>query len=406
MWFEIAFLCIISDIIFELYLNYRQLKHLKRTKEPVEIFRKEISKEEFQKSLDYQIALTKFDIASIILSFSFLSPFLVHKFWFFVDYENEILHSIVFLVLQNVFDTIISIPFKYYKKFVINEKFGFNNSTIKLFVTDLIKEFIIGNLFYVVLFCPLIWMYKWGGSKFIMYAFFFFIAFIIIIQVLYPILILPLFTKLSPLQDAEVKQGVNDLAHETNFNLKEIYQTDDSKRSSKQNAFMFGLFTHKIALADTLLEKCNVDEIKAVVGHEIGHSKHNHTWKLIILNQLSFTITVFALDMIMKFHKIFNEFGFYTEFPFIIGISISSFFSTPIEKMLTLPINMIIRYFEYQADEFSASLGLKLEEALLKISQENKSAVDPEPIYSAFNDSHPTLYQRIVAIRKIQKRSN
>ena len=108
----------------------------------------------------------------------------------------------------------------------------------------------------------------------------------------------------------------------------------------------------------------------------------------------------------MKFHKIFNEFGFYTEFPFIIGISISSFFSTPIEKMLTLPINMIIRYFEYQADEFSASLGLKLEEALLKISQENKSAVDPEPIYSAFNDSHPTLYQRIVAIRKIQKRSN
>lgn len=406
MFVEIALGCIIFEILFELYLDFRQLRHLKKSTKPVDIFQASIKEEDFKKSVAYQIDVIKFSIVTTIVSASILTPFIIKYLWDLTSYGNEIVHSCLFMIFSSLIDVIISIPFSYYRKFVIEEKYGFNNSTIKLWVTDIIKSFLVEAIMSSILYSILIFLYNWAGPKFIPIAFVFFFAFVVILQVLYPIVIMPLFTKLSPLPDGDIKTAVNNLAEETKFNIKEIYQTDDSKRSSKQNAFMMGLFTHKVALADTLIEKCNCDEIKAVVGHEIGHSKHLHTWKLIFINQAAFTLTCFLLNITLKSDRPFIDFGFTDEKPFIIGFIISNLISSPLNALLTLPLNMLIRHFEYQADEYAASRGLKLEEALLKISTENKSEVEPEPLYSAFTDSHPTLYQRVVAIREIQKKQD
>lgn len=404
MFVEIAVGCTVFEILFELYLEFRQLNHLKKTTKPVDIFQDTIKEEDFKKSVDYQIDVTKFGILTKIVSTSILTPFIIKYLWDFTAYGNEIIHSCLFTTFSSLIDVVISIPFSYYRKFVIEEKYGFNNSTIKLWISDIIKSFLVETIMSSILYSILIFLYNWAGPKFIPIAFVFFFGFVVILQILYPIVIMPLFTKLSEIPEGEIKNSINDLAKETNFNIKEIYQTDDSKRSSKQNAFMMGLFTHKVALADTLIKKCDADEIKAVVGHEIGHSKHHHIWKLIFINQAAFTLTCFLLNVTLKSTRPFVDFGFTDEKPFIIGLIISTLISSPINALLSLPLNMLIRHFEYQADEYAASRGLKLEEALLKISTENKSEVEPEPLYSAFSDSHPTLYQRVIAIREVQKK--
>ncbi|KAK8887796.1 zinc metalloprotease [Tritrichomonas musculus] len=404
MFVEIAVGCTVFEILFELYLEFRQLNHLKKTTKPVDIFKDTIKEEDFKKSVDYQIDVTKFGILTKIVSTSILTPFIIKYLWDITAYGNEIIHSCLFTTFSSLIDVIISIPFSYYRKFVIEEKYGFNNSTIKLWISDIIKSFLVETIMSSILYSILIFLYNWAGPKFIPIAFVFFFGFVVILQILYPIVIMPLFTKLSEIPEGEIKNSINDLAKETNFNIKEIYQTDDSKRSSKQNAFMMGLFTHKVALADTLIKKCDADEIKAVVGHEIGHSKHRHIWKLIFINQAAFTLTCFLLNVTLKSTRPFVDFGFTDEKPFIIGLIISTLISSPINALLSLPLNMLIRHFEYQADEYAASRGLKLEEALLKISTENKSEVEPEPLYSAFSDSHPTLYQRVIAIREVQKK--
>lgn len=404
MYVEISFICCVFDIIFELFLDFRQLRHLQKQKKPVDIFQDSIKEDDFQKSVAYQVELTKFSIFTTLASFSLLSLFLFKFLWTLTQYGNEIIHSCIFMVFNAFLSTILSIPFSYYRKFVIDEKYGFNNSTIKLFVSDIVKGFLVENILESILYSVLIFLYRWAGNKFIYLALLFIFGFIVLLQVLYPIFIMPLFTKLTPLPDGEVKTAIEGLAKETNFNIKEIYQTDDSKRSSKQNAFMMGLFTHKVGLADTLLEKCTPEEIKAVVGHEIGHSKHLHIWKMIFIAIANFALTCVILDYTLKSDKPFIDFGFTDEKPFIIGMVISMFMSTPLNHLLTLPLNMLSRHFEYQADAYAATRGLKIEEALLKISTENKSEVEPEPLYSAFCDSHPTLYQRVVAIRAIQKK--
>jgi STE24 endopeptidase len=221
------------------------------------------------------------------------------------------------------------------------------------------------------------------------------------LNVLFPILILPLFTKLTPLEESELRTAVLSLAEQCQFSVKQIYQTDDSKRSSKQNAFVFGLFTRSIGVADTLLEKARVDDILAIVGHEIGHSKHHHMWKLLFISQVTAMFVLLSLDRIMHSPGVFAAFGFVDEQPLVIGMALLSCLTTPIVKMVTVPLNAIRQWFEFQADAFAASRGLKMDEALVRLSIENKGVIDPDPIYHAFTESHPTLSQRVRRVREV-----
>ncbi|KAH0791748.1 CAAX prenyl protease 1 isoform X2 [Histomonas meleagridis] len=215
---------------------------------------------------------------------------------------------------------------------------------------------------------------------------------------------MPLFTKLTPLEDGPIKEAVTKVAADSSFNLSEIYQADDSKRSTKQNAFMFGMFKHKVAIADTVLTNGTPDDVAAIIGHEIGHSKHRHILKLLFISQISNLLTLLSFVKVMQSDSIFQSFGFVDEKPFIIGIQLVSFFVVPVYELSNMGLNLISCMFEYQADEYSAKMGLKIDDALLKLCQENKAIVDTDPIYLAFNANHPTLAQRIDRIRKVQKK--
>lgn len=403
-WESISICFVLFEFFYELYFEYRQYRHIKRQTEPAEIYRKDVSKESFQKSKDYELTLMRLQLPQSIISIILVLITIcnLHKFWCFIKVKGEIIHTLILNILSTFFSTIINIPFSYYKTFVIDEKFGFNKSTKKLFFTDKIKSFLVGIVLESILYSIIIFIYRKFGENFIIIASIVIFALMIILQVLYPILIMPLFTKLSPIQEGEIKDSIMKLAKETNFNIKEIYQTDDSKRSTKQNAFTFGLFTHKVALADTLIEKCTTDDIVAVLGHEIGHSKHHHIFKSVILNQINLSIILFSIAKIMKSDSIFADFGFTDSKPLAIGMMLLSFLSIPITKVLNLPLNLIIRSFEYQADEFAARRKLKIDTALIKLCNENNSVIESDPLYSALNESHPTLAQRVQAIHKIQ----
>ena len=202
MFVEIALGCIIFEILFELYLEIRQLNHLKKTTKPVDIFQNSIKEEDFKKSIAYQIDVTKFSIFKKIFATSLLTPFIIKFLWNITNYGNEIIHSCLFTIFSSLIDVVLGIPFSYYRKFVIEEKYGFNNSTIKLWITDTIKSFLVEVIMSSILYSILIFLYNWAGPKFIPIAFVFFFIFVVILQVLYPIIIMPLFTKLSPLDNS------------------------------------------------------------------------------------------------------------------------------------------------------------------------------------------------------------
>lgn len=216
---------------------------------------------------------------------------------------------------------------------------------------------------------------------------------------------MPLFIELKPLEEGDVKREIETLAQSCNFNLTAVYKADLSKRSSKQQAFVFGLFSHTVGLGDTLLEKLSPGDIVAVIGHEIGHSVHHHVWKGLGLNQIVFFLLLLSLDGIMKSDAVFGDFGFVEEKPFLIGLLLLVYLVRPIGNILELPMNLMHRWMEYEADAFAVKKGLDLKEALLKASTENKIVMDSDPLWAAFHESHPNVYERVEAIRKIEAKN-
>jgi STE24 endopeptidase len=405
MWVALAFVFVLCEAALELYLNRRQYRFVNGTSAPPDIFSKLISEEDFLKSKKYSLACTVFSFWCLILN---LAPELIvmlslRKLWAITNYfSNEILHSVCFDCLTAIIDFFVSLPCSYYKTFVIEENFGNNRSTKRLFFTDQLKALLVEVILKAVITVGLILVHRIAGAAFAIIGVAFLFILILSLQVLYPILIMPLFTTLTPLPDGDLRQSVLKLGDEAKVKIAEVYSADDSKRSSKQNAFMFGLFTRKVAVADTVMAKASVEDITAVIAHEFGHSKHNHIWKLFGIQQVSSAFVLVCLDGILKSDSIFRAFGFVSERPLIIGMALLEYLTYPVNKILQLPLNYLMRRMEFQADEFATKRGCQLDTALINLSNENMSVMEPDPWYSTFNDGHPTLFQRVVAIRKIR----
>jgi STE24 endopeptidase len=297
------------------------------------------------------------------------------------------------------------LPAQWYRVFVIEERFHFNNTTLKLFVRDHLRSLAIDLVISAIAYPLLLLAYRLTGRYFAVVGCVLVMVLVLVLQVVFPILILPLFITLTPLEEGDVRRAVESLASECRFSLAAIFSMDGSKRSSKQNAMVFGLFSHTVAIDDTLLEKCTAEDVAAVVGHEIGHASHHHLWKLMGLQQILVLGFLTMLDRILKSDEIFSDFGFVDERPFVVGIALLMSFAGPIGKILTLPLNLFARSCEFQADEFAATKKLDLAGALLRISTENKQVLTSDPLYAAFNQSHPTLDERVTAIRKIEAKT-
>eukprot|EP00124_Ichthyophonus_hoferi_P002823 Ihof_evm3s212 gene=Ihof_evmTU3s212 len=306
--------------------------------------------------------------------------------------DFEVLHSITFLYLTSVYILITQLPWNLYYTFVLEEKHGFNKQTLKFYVMDQIKSFGLTLALIGLIVPPLIYIVKWGGDHFYLYAWFFVLLISLLAVTVYQDYIAPLFDKFEPLKDCELKHKIEALATSIEFPLGQLLVVNASMRSSHSNAYFYGFFKNKkIVLFDTLLnddyagkekddkeseptpvkkhESCTDDEILAILSHELGHWKLNHPLQNFMIGQINVFTSFMLYGMFMHNQQVFEAFGFTTQ-PVIIGLwLILQYILAPIDFCLNYLITKLTRFYEYQADAYAFGLGYasQLESALIKL---------------------------------------
>jgi STE24 endopeptidase len=316
--------------------------------------------------------------------------------------EHMIIQGLVFAAVLMVLSQIIGLPFSIYSTFVIEEKYGFNKTTWKTFVVDILKGWMLAALLGAPIFAlilwifdavPNAWLWAWGALS-VIQLFILFIA---------PVVILPLFNKFTPLEDGELRSSIDDFAKAQDYTVSGVFKIDGSKRSTKANAYFTGFGkTKRIALFDTLIEKQSVPELVAVLAHEIGHCKKGHIKKSIIISLATSLLMFFILSLFIakpELHAAFRIDGT----PLYAGLIFFGFLYAPISMILGIANSILSRKHEFEADAFAAETTGKpvdLIDALKKLSVDSLSNLTPHPLKVFLEYSHPPVLERIKALRK------
>ena len=392
-----------ASIVLDI-LNVRYARA--RSSEVPDSFRDFIDLPTYQKSVEYTVAKTHFSIVSDIYNAGVLAlvillgilPWFFELFteWFGIGVWGQ---SLVLLLIGLLLG-LTSIPFDLWDTFNLEERFGFNKSTKRLWVIDKVKGTIIGFVIGYPLIALLIYLVSVAGSLWWVWGFAVFFIFQLVMVVAYPMFIMPLFNKLKPMDECDLKARLVALADRTGFQAKTILVMDGSKRSGHSNAFFsgFGRF-RRIVLFDTLIEQMETDELEAVLAHEIGHYKLGHIPKMMVMAALS-SLAMFASLGWLANASWFLEAFYFTNMAdgqivpvlllFMLLSGLITFWLSPLTSRLS-------RKHEYEADAFARdSMGsyTPLSKALRKLHKENLSNLTPHPIYSSFHYSHPTLVER------------
>lgn len=399
----------ILDLISD-YLN------LKKLGEPLpDEFKDVYSPERYLKSQEYTKVRTKFGFIT-----STLSLIAMLFFWFsggfnYLDLlisqysDNLIIRGLLYIGVLAFAGSILSLPFSIYSTFVIEEKFGFNKTTPKTFILDLIKSFLLS----LALGAPILalilyiidtageyaWLYGWGAVT----------LFSLIVQYIAPTYIMPIFNKFKPLEDGDLRNAILQYAEKVKFPLKNVFIMDGSRRSTKANAFFTGFGKNKrIALFDTLLEKHSIEEIITIIAHEVGHFKKKHILIGSVIGFIHTGILFFLLSLFLGQKELYDAF-FMQNQPIYAGLIFFGMLYSPIESLLSIALNLLSRKNEYEADEFAVKTTRDKEsmiKTLKNLSETNLSNLTPHPFYVFLNYSHPTALQRIERIRKISLNSS
>lgn len=375
--------------------------------EPPEELKDLYDPKEYQKSQEYTRERIRFGFmhstANLIViltfwfagGFNFLDQLLRSYGW------AEMTTGIVFIGTLFLGSALINLPFSIYSTFVLEEKFGFNKTTWKIFLADKIKGLFLGIILGLPLLMAILWFFEAAGSAAWLYGWATVTAFTLIIQYIAPVWILPLFNKFTPLEEGVLKQTILNYAQSVQYPLKDILVMDGSKRSAKANAFFTGWGENKrIALFDTMLGKYSVEEILAVVAHEVGHCKLKHTIKGTITSVLSTGVLFYLLSVFIKNPELFEAFGM-AHISTYAGLVFFGMLYTPIEVFLSIVMNIFSRKYEYEADRYSAETtghGDYLIAALKKLSVHNLTNLTPHPLSVFLYYSHPPLKDRIRAL--------
>ena len=359
--------------------------------------------EKYNKWINYRNDSKKFSAVQTLVSAAItlaLFIFNVHARVFSFFTFNKFVNYILLILVFTLVSTIISIPFSYYSNFVIEEKYGFNKTTIKTFILDIIKEFAIGMVLMLILFLGVMFLFEKFGNWGILFTIIAVIAFNIFVS-LFSMVFLRIFNKFTPLEEGELRESLKELCTKYNVKIKEIYVMDASKRTTRANAFCTGFGRKTISLDDNLVNHYSNDKIVAVFAHEFGHAKHKHILKSMWFAFLRIIILIVALGVILNFPVICQSFGF-EDVNYYFAFTILTTISWPMSRLLDLVSNKISRTFEYQADAFAANEGYgePLIGALKQLNQDALTNLNPHPAVVALEYSHPTLSQRIDAIRK------
>ncbi len=399
------FYIIIAIIVFQFlmetvldYLNSRKFQ------DPIpEELQDVFDKEEYLKSQAYKKDNYKFGILSSSFSIVLTLGFLIYGGFEWVDLlarnitENPILMALIFFGVIMIGSDIITTPFSYYQTFVIEEKYGFNKSTRKLFFIDKVKGWLMMAILGGGMLSMVIWFFQFAGNNFWVYALVLIAIFTVFMNLFYSRLIVPLFNKQIPLEDGSLKSKIENYTRKVGFKLQNIFVIDGSKRSTKANAYFAGFGKEKrVTLYDTLIQDLEEEEIVAVLAHEVGHYKRHHIIINLIISIFLTGVTLFILSLFIN-----NP-----EFSYAIGVTEPSFHTalicfgilySPISEITGLVMNILSRKFEFEADDYAKNTyeALPLINSLKKLSKNSLSNLTPHSAYVFLHYSHPPLIQRI-----------
>lgn len=405
MWFSYIFIAaLIGALALQWWLMVRQFKHVSQYSTSVpEAFANNISLEAHQKAASYTI--TKLNVSkvellygtAILLVWTFGGGLnLLDQFWLTRLGEN-LWYSVAVMISFIILSTLIDLPFSIYRTFVVEEKFGFNKMSTGLFI----KDSLMGITINLIIVTPLLWVMLWlmqsAGELWWIYVWLVLISFMLLMMFIYPTVIAPIFNKFNPLEDGDLKQRIEALLSRCGFASQGIFIMDGSKRSSHGNAYFTGFGQNKrIVFFDTLLESLEPQEIEAVLAHELGHFKHKHIRKQLIVTSILMLGSLALLGWLMQQAWFFAGLGVQIESThmalilFILVLSIFGIYFQPIFSFFS-------RKNEFEADDFAAkqSNANDLIHALVKLYKENANTLTPDPLYSAFHDSHPPAPVRV-----------
>jgi STE24 endopeptidase len=401
----IIFLLIISiEFVFEkvlAYLNYRSLKDdLPENLEGI------YEADKYRKSIAYNRENARFGFLTSIISFILIVILIATGFfgsldgWVRTFIHYEILISLVFFGILFIASDILNTPFSLYDTFVIEEKYGFNKTTPKTYILDKLKGYLLAIIIGGILITALLMLIQFMGQPFWIYFWIIIAAFSVFMNIFYTTLIVPLFNKLQPIDNDELKNAILDYSRGVNFPLDNVFMIDGSKRSTKANAYFSGLGKKKkIVLFDTLIDNHSTDELVAVLAHEVGHYKKKHVIMGLISSILQTGVMLFIMSL-MIFNPLLSEaFG---GNQLSIHLNLLAFFIlfSPISTITGIIMNVISRKNEFAADKYAA-LTFKpepLQEALKKLSVNNLGNLTPHPWHVFVSYSHPPLLSRLDAL--------
>ncbi len=397
---------IIFDFVLSRFLDYLNVKNYSDTvpDEAKEYYQAD----KYKKSQRYNKDKLKLSLISSSISFVLILALLFTDGFAMLDtyarsYSSSSLWQLViFFGVLGVASDIIGIPFSIYGIFVIEEKYGFNKTTPFRFITDKVKSWLLSIAIGLPLVALILWIYESSGNYFWLLVWGVITLFSIFMNMFYSNLIVPLFNKQTPLEEGELRTAIENFATKADFKLQNIYVIDGSKRSTKANAYFAGLGPKKrIVLYDTLIEQHSIEELVAVLAHEIGHYKKKHTVKNLAMSVVQTGIILFIFSLLVDNPAMSSALGA-SESSFHIGIIAFALIFSPINMILGIFSSVISRKHEYQADKFAAEKynAEELSKALLILSANNLSNLTPHPTYVYFYYSHPPVLDRIKAMKE------
>lgn len=399
---------LILTTAIKLWLGRRHIRHIIAHRIAVPAaFSQTISIEAHQKAADYSAAKTRLMLSESVAQAILLAALtlgggleLIDSLWRDALTNHEILRGAAVILSAMIVSSLVELPFDYYKAFVVDQRFGFNKMTPAMFFTDMVKHAVVGLLLGAPLLFAALWLMQGAGDYWWLYLWVVWSVFNLLMLAVYPTFIAPLFNKFTPLADASLKSRIETLLTKCGFKSQGLFVMDGSTRSSHGNAYFTGFGSSKrVVFFDTLLDRLDEDEIEAVLAHELGHFKHHHVIKRIVL---MFFVTFVGLALLGWLKQ---QAWFYTG----LGVSETSDYMALLLFLLVSPVFLFLlrplmasysRKNEFEADDYAAkhANARHLIEALVKLYRDNASTLTPDPLHSAFYDSHPPASIRIAKL--------
>ena len=403
----VVFLCL--DFVLERVLESLNSKHMS----PVlpDSLKGIYEEKEYSRFQSYKRENGRLDSWSSGVGFVVMIVFLVaggfgwYNSWVVSLTDSVVWQTILFVVGLSVVSSVLDIPFDYYATFRIEEKYGFNKTTRRVYWLDTVKELFLSLVLGGVLLALVVWFYTWAGTYFWLYAWGAVTLFSVFMAMFYSQLIVPLFNKQTPLQEGSLRDKIQAFAGKVGFKLDNIYVIDGSKRSTKANAYFTGLGPKKrVVLYDTLIDELTEEEIVAVLAHEVGHYKKRHTLRSMVVSVIQMGVLFWLFSLCVNNVALSEALGGDRVY-FQLGLIAFAILYSPVNLILGVGMNVWSRNNEYEADAFAARYyeGDYLVSGLKKISVKSLSNLTPHPLYEYIYYSHPSLLKRIDAVKRIHE---